>query len=146
MARGQITIEFILILIVVLAIISTVSIPLVNFASDTIQDTGNAVLLRQTMDKIAGVSKLVSSSGCGSRVLLNIDTDQLNSTVGVYNITISGKNVFASYMLQNGTIVSLREIQVPDYISISCTGNVLNISKDCEHPNPDNQCIIGTMK
>ncbi len=145
MDRGQVTIEFVLILIVILVIITTVSIPLVNYASDTLRDTGNAVLLKQDMDKILGISRIISSSGCNSSANITIDKGQLNSSIGVYSLNITD-SIHASYMLQNGTNVSLKPVELPNYVDVSCVDKgdhaIVMVRKDCNTLHPNNNCKI----
>ncbi len=147
MARGQITIEFVLILIVVLVIITSVSLPLINYASDTLMDTGSAVILAQTIQRIKGSADAVSTAGCGSYQIIPIDKQQLDSVVGVYYITISGDGgapvkVNASYYLQNGTLVSLKPVFLPEYVNVICNGNSLKIVKTCDSTYPNTKCYI----
>ncbi len=138
MASGQITIEFVLILIVVMVIITTVSIPLIQYASDTLQDTGNAVLLYQAVDDIRAAADSVSMSGCGSYKTIVIDTNQLDSAIGAYSINITGDGnspieVVFSYYLQNGTHVKGKPIELPPHISVSCKDNDITLTKDCNN-------------
>ncbi len=153
MARGQITVEFILILIIVLTIITTVSIPLIQFATDTLQDTGNGVLLAQVVGEIKSAADSVSMSGCGSYEIVHINTGELNSSIGsgLYSINITGTGagdvaVKFRYYLQNGTEVSGKTVLLPNYISVSCKNKDgiydVNISKDCTHLGGTASCNI----
>ncbi len=145
MARGQVTIEFVLILIVVLVIVSTISIPLISYTEENVRDIGGAIVLSQEINKIVKSAEDLALSGCGSSKTVYIDTNQLDSVVGAYSIKIKDQAINASFYLQNGTRVNLKPVSLPQYIAVSCNGNEISLSKDCTTVYPDNDCEITNL-
>jgi len=145
--KGQITIEYVLVLVIVLTIVSLVSIPLINYAEDSIKDVGYGVLLANKISKILDAIHTVSVSGCGSRYTVNVSLSPLD-TLGA-RITIDQENISGSYYLQNGTLVSVKTYSYPDYIKVTCNtfGNTAKvvIERDCSTKRPNNNCVIGEV-
>ena len=142
--KGQITIEYVLILVIVLTIVSLVSIPLINYAEDSIKDVGYGVLLANKISKILDAIHTVSVSGCGSRKVLVIPSGFSDLGAG---IVINSENITGYYYLQNGSLVYQKAYSYPDYISISCSvsdeGVRFVIERDCSTKRPNNNCEVG---
>ena len=146
MGRGQVTIEFMLLLIVVLVIISTVSLPLIQYTTDTLVDTAGGIVLSQEVMKIVKTSDDIAMSGCGSFRRIFIDQSQLDALVNYYNINISSGIVKGMYLLRNGSYAYLKPYSVPNYVDFKyndTTGSLL-ITKDCDTPTPHYSIRIGS--
>lgn len=142
--RGQLTIEYVLILVIVLTIISLVSIPLINYTEDTVLDVGYGVLLGGELNRISNAIHAISVSGCGSSARVSVNLNQLADTSPI--IDINSTHITASYYLQNGTRVAVKAVEYPPYTSISLqggsSGDYLVIQKDCSHERPSNSITI----
>ena len=66
-ARGQGTIEFILVMVVALAFIAAVVQPNADYSSNSIEDVANIAKLRASADRVANAIQYISIAGPGSR-------------------------------------------------------------------------------
>lgn len=135
--RGQVTIEFILVLVIMLVILATISLPLVDWLDQSVSDTGMAISLASVQQKIANTAEELSLAGCGSHKTIRVfvGADPFNQAKVEWNSThIKGE----FYMLDN-TGKNMTAIRFPDYIKLENTtigGGYydVKVTKDCGSP------------
>jgi hypothetical protein len=133
--RGQVTIEFILILVVMLTVLATLSIPLAKDVAEQTIDTGVAVSLASSVQRVAQAAEEVSYSGCGSfkTVPLYFDPDPFS----IPSLLVDNENVWGNYSDMVDDVQRTKKIPYPKYIkmTVDCqsAGNTytVKVEKDC---------------
>lgn len=148
--RGQVTIEFILVLVIILTILATVSIPLVNSVTDSVTDTSVAINLGAAQQRIVLAAEQMSFAGCGSfkNITLFIENDPLADA----NLFWDASDIGGNFTNVDGTEEYMIDIPFPDYIKLSSTcensGGVFNVQveKDCNGgERPSSEFAIGSV-
>lgn len=135
MARGQVTIEFILILVIMLTVLATMSIPMAKDVADEAIETGTAVSLAASVQRIAQSADEVSYAGCGSfkNVTVYVEPDALSQPSVYFNDT----RVWGEYYDMAGDPVSTQQLAYADYTKLTAyckaEGHVftVKVEKDC---------------
>lgn len=143
--EGQITIEFILIVVVLLAILSVVTFPVVEKMTDSAQDTSRAISLAAAQRRIINTAEEVSMGGCGS--FKTIDVYIRPDVDSEPNIIWNTTHVWGNF--SNSTLyeVNLTRLPFPKYIKLDkgfadgdCVGQNLTfyvtVLKDCSDVRP----------
>jgi len=114
--KGQVTIEFILVLVVMLVILATVSFPLVDWLEQGVSDTGIAVGLATVLQKITNTAEELSLAGCGSHKVIRVfvDADPFNQAKVEWNSTY----VFGEFYMLDNTLKYMKAIPFPSYIRL----------------------------
>ena len=156
--KGQMTVEFILIMVVMLAVLGSVTFPIVNSMTDSARDTSRAVALASAQRRIINTAEEVSMGSCGSF-----------KTVGIYippevlsepNLLWDKTHVWGNFTNSTSDSIALRKLEYPIYIKIeggaydgdtppACTPNCVpaknntffvTIRKDCSATRPTDIC------
>ena len=118
-SSGQLTIEFILLLVIVLTIVSTVVIPIINDSRDMLSEASMAATLSAASQKISETARAISYSGCGSAKTIEIYVTQ-----DVFmNPTISQDGI-AQFTMFDGETKTIKSTPLPSGIALSITGPV----------------------
>lgn len=144
--KGQVTIEFILVLVVMLVILATVSLPTVERIEQDVTDTGTAVNLVAVQQRILNTAEELSMAGCNSHKTIRVfvDADAFNQAkVSWDQNTIGGQY----YQLDN-TQKFLKNIPFPDYIDLfgSMVGSGyynVQVTKQCASVRPSSSGCVG---
>ncbi|MCD6414081.1 MAG: hypothetical protein J7L23_00440 [Candidatus Diapherotrites archaeon] len=140
-AKGQITIEYILIIVIALAILGSVTFPAVNDMTDAAKDTSMAVLLASAQQRIINTAEEVSMASCGSfkNIYIYIPPKYIQAP----NVLWDKDYVWGNFANSSGDVNSIGKLGFPDYIKItgSCPSAVNNtfkvtITKDCTNSRP----------
>lgn len=143
--RGQVTIEFILVLVIVLVILATISLPTIDRIEQDISDVGTAASLAANQQQIVNAAEELSLSGCGSRKTIRVFVNE--GPFAQQNITWTSSYVNGSFFFLNGTAASLRGATYPDYINITAAAGSggywpVTVAKNCNFARPTaNGCI-----
>ena len=145
--KGQVTIEYILVLVIMLVILATVSMPTVEQIEADVTDTGNAVNLAAAQQKIASTATQMSLAGCGSRKLVTVHIQRDLFTPA--NITWDANKITGFFMRVNGTVLELKDLPYPQSVAITIPTiqpsnkeyHALNITKDCSAGASPSGCI-----
>ncbi|MCD6522736.1 MAG: hypothetical protein J7K68_03225 [Candidatus Diapherotrites archaeon] len=145
--RAQVTVEFILLLVIMLTMFATVSIPLVNYVTDTISDTSIAINLGASVQRIRNTAEEVALMGCGSykNITVYVESDPLAQS----NIRWNSTYIWGDYYDNKGEKQILSKVAIPDYIKISSGCPIalntyeIRIEKDCTSQNPTQEGVIG---
>ncbi|MFC2174672.1 hypothetical protein ACFLQ2_02270 [archaeon] len=133
--RGQVTIEYILVLVIMLVILATVSIPTIEQIEVDVTDTGNAINLAAVQQRIASTAREMSLTGCGSTKNITVHIQQDLFTP--LTITWDGNKVGGQLKLMNGTDRDLKDLTFPDTIKVEASNSTqfhywdLRFTKDC---------------
>jgi len=133
--RGQVTIEFVLILVVMLTVLATLSIPLAKDVAEQTIDTGIAVSLASAAQRIAQAAEEVSYSGCGSfkNVTVYLDHD----AYAIPSILVDSEGVWGNYSDMVDDTQTTKHIPYPKYIKLTAycpsSGDTYTVKaeKDC---------------
>lgn len=135
--RGQVTIEFILVLVIMLVILATVSLPIVDRLEQDVSDTGIAISLASVQQKISNTAEELALSGCGSHktIRVSIDADPFNQARVEWNST----HIYGEFYMLDNTLKHMKAIGFPAYIKLENTtigGGYyeVNVTKDCGSP------------
>ena len=119
--KGQVTIEFILVLVVVLVILATVSLPTVDRIEQDVTDTGLAVSIASVQNRLANTAKELRMSGCGSHknITVYLDANVFNEA----NVTWDGSEVNGFYRQLDGELKEMKGVPYPgDMMMIMSSG------------------------
>lgn len=148
--KAQVSIEFILILVVMLAILGSVTFPTVNKMTDSAEDTSKAISLAAAQRRIINTAEEISMGSCGSYKVIGIYlTDVPFGTNILWNKTY----VWGNFTNSSQGEETLRAIDYPPYIQIyggacSFPCNVKNetffieIRKNCSQIDPSIVCPV----
>ena len=132
--RGQVTIEYILILVIMLVILATVSLPTVDQIEADVTDVGNAVNLASVQQRIVSTANEMSLTGCGSTKAITVHIQQDVFTPG--RIKWNKTHVWGYFMQLDGEEKTLKSARYPTNIHIdnkTRTGDYweMQIDKNC---------------
>ena len=118
--RGQTTIEFILVLVIMLVILATISMPTVERMEAAVTDTGHAIGLASAQQRLITTANELSLAGCGSQKTLTIyiDEDSLTPAKLCWNAT----HVWGKYFQLDGTTKALKDIAYAGNINFTASG------------------------
>ncbi len=134
--RGQVTIEFILILVIMLVILATISLPAIENMEVEVKDTGLAITTAAIQQRLLTASKELQLSGCGSQKTITVHLDE-NNCFTPAKIEWNETHIFGAYMTIAGDQMLLKEITYPEHISLvgSTTSSLgywdVTVKKDC---------------
>ncbi len=144
--RGQVTIEFILVLVIMLVILATVSLPLVDQLQQDVGDTGTAIGLATVQQKIANTAEELALSGCGSHksIRVFVDADPFNQARVEWNST----HIYGEFYMLDNTRKQMRAVPFPSYIKLenSTLGGGyygVTVTKYCNSANPTSLGCVG---
>jgi len=134
-ARGQVTIELILILVIMLTVLASMSIPMVKDMADQSIDVGTALALSTSAQRIAQAADEVSYAGCGSfkNVTVYIEPDALARPCLYFNES----RVWGEYDDMAGDTVSTKQLAYADDIKLHSFNGAsdhvytVRVEKDC---------------
>ncbi len=95
--RGQLSAEYLLLIVAVLVILGTVTMPLVGKSVDASNDVSDVSAASNAVNSIANAANLVYANGPGSKRTLQVD---IPSDVIV---TLNDSGAFANVSLSNGS-------------------------------------------
>ena len=115
--RGQTTIEFILVLVIMLVILATISMPTVEKMEAAVTDTGHAISLASAQQRIITAANELSLAGCGSQKTLTIylDEDALTPVKLYWDVAY----VKGQYYQLDGTIKDLKDAPYPGSMKLT---------------------------
>lgn len=117
--KGQISVEYLLLIVVILTILSTVTIPLVGQSIDAANDVSWTSDTKIAVESTANAVNIVHANGPGARRTFNVHIPQNNMT-----LRTSGREIFIVTMLSNGTSKN-----VSSATSHNLTTTSLNLTK-----------------
>ncbi|MCK4328067.1 MAG: hypothetical protein KAW41_06420 [Candidatus Diapherotrites archaeon] len=146
--RGQVTIEYILILVIMLVILATVSMPTVEQVEADVTDTGNAINLAAAQQRIISTANEMKLTGCGSKKTITVYIQRDLFTPA--RIEWDASKVWGNFTHMSGETSKLKSLGYPDNIKIdrvSGSGGYwdISIAKDCTGAPPSclPNCCIG---
>lgn len=146
--KGQITIEYILIIVIALAILGSVTFPAVNQMTDAVEDTSMATLLASAQQRIVNTAEEVSMASCGSfkSIYIYIPPKYIQAP----NILWDKDYVWGNFSNSSGAENKIGKLPYPDYIEIrgDCShavNNTFNITiiKNCNDQRPTTPGGVG---
>ncbi|MBN3037239.1 MAG: hypothetical protein JW834_02225 [Candidatus Diapherotrites archaeon] len=144
MARGQATVEFILIVVIMLTILATISIPMINEVTDWVADMGVAVSMGSSAQRVVSTAEEVALMGCGSYKKVRVAVD--DNPLAAANLRWGKDAVWGNYSDQDGTPHELRQLDYPSFVRLdggcdqyvggASREYVVTVSKDCSAQRP----------
>ena len=118
--RAQVTIEFILIMVIMITILSTIAIPMINEVTDDIIDTSVAVSIASSVQRIVNTGEDVSMMGCGSykNITIFVESDPL-AQANIFWYDVAEPKIGGNYTNIDGTFVEVFPVTVPKGITLS---------------------------
>jgi len=152
--KGQVTVEFILILVIMLTILATVSMPAVDDVTKWVDETSTVVSLAAAQRRIINTAEELSMAGCGSYKNIGVYVDPVHITYREASVVWDSDYVWGSFTNATGDTQELVKLHYPDYIKISvpvCAGGccvvnntyVVRVEKDCSTSRPTVPAGIG---
>jgi len=143
-SKAQVTVEFVLILVIMLAVLATISLQVVDEVTAMIEDSALAVNLAAAQERIVTTAEEVSTGSCGSFKEIGIYIDPSFLSLRDAEIHWNGTHVMGNFTDSTGQVVNLKALQIPYYITIDNQGcNVvrhntyyIKIIKNCTDPTP----------
>ena len=140
MARGQVTIEFVLVLVVMLTVLATLSIPLAKDVAEETIDTGIALALGSSAQRLVQAAEEVSYSGCGSykNISIYIEPDALAGAT----MYIDDDEVWSEYTNMTADQVTTKKLTYAKYTKMTAYCGayghtyVVKVEKDCNSQRP----------
>jgi hypothetical protein len=128
---GQITIEYILIMVIMLAVLGSVTLPIVNNMTDVTRDTSRVVSLAAAQRRIINTAEEVSMSSCGSFKVVGIYMTP--EVLAAPNVLWNKTHVWGNFSNASGNSFNLTRLEYPSYIKIeggTCPAGCMPISNN----------------
>ena len=125
LVKGQVTIEFILILVVMLTILTTISIPLINAMRDEVSDVSIATSLASSVYSIRSAGEELSLAGCHSFKDVTVFVDN-SDPFTLANVTVNNtdRSIYGQFILMNGSVATVpaEVVSLPAGVNASYSG------------------------
>lgn len=147
--KAQATIEFILVLVIALTILTTISIPLTEFTGNTIQRTSSLTNLASQKQKISQTAESIALSGCGSKKIITVQIPVQEQAEYCAGLRINKKNITGHITTGRG-VRNLTSTEINKFIKIDSPDKYtvnesyrIEVKKDCETQWPTEKFTIG---
>ena len=97
---GQISVEYLLLIVVVLIIISSVTIPLIGKSVDASNDVSNVADAKNAVNEIANAVNIIYANGPGAKRTLDVYIPQNNMKLQTSNGTITLNSQLLKLLIQ----------------------------------------------
>jgi hypothetical protein len=118
--RGQVTVEFVFLVVIILVIFTTVALPLVNSGSTSTEDASNALAMAAAQQKIAATADEVSGMACDSFKYVWVSVPDGPFVQGKLVLNAAGASqgsVTGVFFTADGTQKALKTVSTPGFVT-----------------------------
>jgi hypothetical protein len=152
--RGQVTLEFMLMIVVLLAFFGSVTQPFITDTTNGLQEAATATMLATAQQRIINTAEQVSQLSCGAstRIAVTVPSDEFTRPNVTWNPAWAPGKVAGGFLRLGAPQANYTEPQsIPTNIKIeedltvpaSAPNYFIKISKDCSSPSPTAFGAIG---